>query len=92
MLPIGDNSCHQGTLMATLLYIIYVLDQPYVAHIDCTKNEKESNESICMKNMSSNYVDDNNSEITSDNWINLENDAEKCLINQKNIMTIINCV
>ena len=92
MLPIGDNSCHQGTIIATLLYILYVLDQPYVAHIDCIKNEKESDENICKKNMSCNYVDDNNSEITSDKWIKLEKDAENFLINQKNIMTTINYV
>ena len=32
-LDIGDNSSFQGTIMGTLLYIIYVLDQPYVNHI-----------------------------------------------------------
>ena len=83
LLPIGDNSCFQGTIMATLMYILYVLDQPYVAHMECEVKKDENNEEIWEENFSCNYVDDNNSEITSDKWDNLEEKAEKYLENQK---------
>ena len=78
----GNKGCFQGTLMAMLIYILYVLDQPSIAHINCD-HEKNNEENVdCISNLSINYIDDNMSEITANNWDNLEVNAEAFLLNQ----------
>ena len=76
---IGDSSSFQGTILASLLYTLYILDQPSIVHISCTHKNDEK----CEKNISINYIDDNNTELTSDKWDDLEKDAENYLRNQK---------
>ena len=84
LIDIGDQGCFQGTIMATLIYVIYVLDQPSVAHMSCNhENSYEDNEN-CAGNLSINYIDDNITEVISDNWNNIEVEAENYLENQKN--------
>ena len=78
---IGNNNCFQGTIMATILYLIYVLDQPFIAHINCDHMNIYEDISKCNKFYSSNYVDDNLTEVTTDNWNNLENESQKYLKN-----------
>ena len=52
--------------------------------MDCEDNNHENIDiTICEENFSCNYVDDNNAEITSDNWDNINVKAEEYLSNQK---------
>ena len=80
---IGENSSFQGTIMATLWYVIYVLDQPAVIHMSCDHEMSEDENINCQKNLSLNFVDDNNSVITSNNWNTIINVTESYLNNQK---------
>ena len=80
--PIGENSSFQGTIMATMWYVIYTLDQPAIIHMKCEHNYEDN--SKCEKNISINFVDDNNSELTSTNWNRLKIDTEEFLENQNN--------
>ena len=82
-LNIGNQGCFQGTIMATLFYVIYVLDQPTVIHKRCEHINNYKNNENCKKNLSINYIDDNLSEVTTENWNNLENEAEIYLGDQK---------
>ena len=83
LLPIGDNSVFQGTLMATLLYVLYVLDQPAVAHIMCVHELNNYEIEICPNNFSQNFVDDSQSEIQAENWNDIENQTNIFLNNQQ---------
>jgi hypothetical protein len=78
---IGDNSTFQGTKMATLIYVIYVLDQPSIIHIDCKHTYVENDK--CEQQLSINFVDDNNSAITANNWNEIVEKTEKYLKNQQ---------
>ena len=69
--------------MAMLLYIIYVLDQPTIAHKKCNhKNDYNENEN-CEGNSSINYIDDNESQIVADSWMNIQDETNDFLRNQK---------
>ena len=69
--------------MATLIYILYVLHQPSIAHINCEHEKNNEENEDCPSNLSINYIDDNMSEITANNWDDLEVNAEAFLKNQK---------
>jgi hypothetical protein len=47
MKHIGNNSSFQGTIMATMWYVIYILDQPSIIHMNCEHNYLDEN--ICEK-------------------------------------------
>ena len=81
-LNIGDKGCFQGSLMATLLYIIYVLDQPSIAHLNCDHLSNNEENEDCTANLSINYIDDNMSEIIADKWNYIERNTEIFLNNQ----------
>ena len=93
IIDIGDSGCFQGTIMAMLLYVLYVLDQPYLVHMECQHfNSYEENDD-CEKHFLANYIDHNFSEITANRWTDIENEAEKYLKKiKKNIMTTTNLI
>ena len=73
LLPIGNYSTIQGSCMASLLYIIYTLDQPLIGHIKCEHNNyQEYNE--CKNYLAISYIDDCLSIIIANNWNNLNKD------------------
>ena len=80
---IGSQSCHQGAIMSTLLYVIYVMDQPSIVHKQCNHEINYLENDNCENNLSINYVDDNMTEVTSDDWNNIE-DATKIFIDNQN--------
>jgi hypothetical protein len=87
---IGNNSTFQGTKMATLIYVIYTLNQPSVIHKQCEHLYINNNE--CEDQLSVNYVDDNNSEVTSTSWNNIIEKKQKNIsIINRNIMITIYC-
>merc|ERR1711867_44436 len=82
-LKVGDKGCFQGMIMATLLYIIYVFDQPTIVHIICGHPNNYMENEQCDKNISVNYIDDNITEVTANDWKDIENEAENYLNDQK---------
>ena len=80
---IGNQGCFQGTIMATLLYVLYVLDQPSISHINCEHQNNYKDNEDCNDNLSINYIDDNLSVITANNWNTIEEKTEEFLKNQK---------
>ena len=79
---IGTQSCFQATITATLLYILYTLDQPAVVHINCPHQLNVYSISTCDRKFSQNYIDDNHSEVQSNTWTELKYEAESFLNNQ----------
>ena len=80
---IGGYGCFQGLVTSSLLYVLYVLDQPSIAHIKCTHDNNYTDNDSCDRNLSINYIDDNMSEITPDKWENIEYNVETFLKNQQ---------
>ena len=83
VIDIGDQGCFQGTIMATLIYVIYVLDQPTIIHMNCEHANSYENNENCTRNLSLNYIDDNLSEVVADKWENIQSETERYLVNQK---------
>ena len=82
---IGNQGCFQGTIVATLLDIIYVLDQPTIVHKKCNHENNYNENEKCDGNYSMNYIDDNVSQIISNRWNNIQNETVGYLRNQKDL-------
>ena len=78
----GPNSVIQGSVLSCLLFLIFNLDQPFLAHMRCDhKSEHEVNE--CSVTYSINYIDDSSTAITANNWDELVNKAEEYIKDSK---------
>ena len=83
ILNIGEYGCFQGLVTSSLLHIIYVLDQPMVAHMSCPhENNYETNDE-CEVNLSINNIDNNMTEIMASKFDNFEHEAELFLKSQQ---------
>ena len=80
---IGDYGCFQGLITSSLLYILYVLDQPMIAHIACDHEKEYDSIDECEEMFSINYIDDNMTEITTGNWDDIIDKTEIYLKNQQ---------
>ena len=60
------------------------MDQPSIVHKQCNHEINYVENYNCETNLSINYVDDNMTEVTSNNWNNIEEATEIFIDNQNN--------